>query len=103
MRRKGRLQTITKFEGCLTVHLPHEIKCKVVRTVRMVPQGTIRTVRTNFHLVQKTIRCNSTSNAPDGWAYVPETYLAKNTSIKLPCCIKFVFHIISRVLFLVNL
>jgi len=29
------------------------------------------------------------------WAYVPETYRAKNTSIKLPCCIKLVFHFIS--------
>jgi hypothetical protein len=29
------------------------------------------------------------------WAYVPETYRAKNTSIKLPCCIKLAFQIIS--------
>jgi len=26
------------------------------------------------------------------WAYVPETCRAKNTSIKLPCCIKLAFH-----------
>jgi len=29
------------------------------------------------------------------WAYVPETYRAKNTSIKLPSCIKLAFHFIS--------
>ena len=29
------------------------------------------------------------------WAYVPETCRAKNISIKLPCCIKLAFHIIS--------
>jgi len=45
--------------------------------------------------VQKTICCNSTSNAPDEWAYVPETCRGKNTSIKLPSCIKLVFHFIS--------
>jgi len=45
--------------------------------------------------VQKTIRCNSTSNAPDdGRTYAPETWRAKNISIKLPRCIKLAFHII---------
>ena len=29
------------------------------------------------------------------WAYVPETRWAKNTLIKLPCCIKLAFQIIS--------
>jgi len=29
------------------------------------------------------------------WAYVPETCRAKNTSIKLPSCIKLAFHFIS--------
>ena len=29
------------------------------------------------------------------WAYAPETCRTKNTSIKLPCCIKLAFHIIS--------
>ena len=29
------------------------------------------------------------------WAYVPETCRAKNTSIKLPCCIQLAFQIIS--------
>ena len=33
--------------------------------------------------------------APSAWAYVPETCRAKNTSIKLPSCIKLEFHIIS--------
>ena len=46
--------------------------------------------------VQKTTCCNSTSNAPDdGRTYVPETCRAKDTSIKLPCCIKLAFQIIS--------
>jgi len=42
--------------------------------------------------VQKTIRCNSTSSAPDD---VPETCRAKNTSIKLHSCIKLAFHFFS--------
>ena len=45
--------------------------------------------------VQKTIRCNSTSNAPDDGRMYPETCGAKNTLIKLPCCIKLAFQIIS--------
>ena len=50
--------------------------------------------------VQKTICCNSTSNAPDD---VPETCRAKNTLIKLPCCIKLVFQVISTsILYLVD-
>ena len=44
--------------------------------------------------VQKTICCNSTSDAPDDGRYVPETCRAKNTSIKLLCCIKLAFQII---------
>ena len=50
---------------------------------------------TSKNSVQKTICCNSTSNAPDDVRYVPETCRAKNISIKLPCCIKLAFHIIS--------
>ena len=42
-----------------------------------------------------TTCCNSTSNAPDDGKYVPETCRAKDTSIKLPCCITFAFHFIS--------
>ena len=38
--------------------------------------------------VQKTICCNSTSNAPDDERMYPKTCRAKNTLIKLPCCIK---------------
>ena len=45
--------------------------------------------------VQKTICCNSTSNAPDDGRMYPETCRAKNTSIKLHCCIKLAFQIIS--------
>ena len=30
------------------------------------------------------------------WAYIPETCRAKNTLIKLPCCIKLAFQVISR-------
>ena len=67
--------------------------------------GTIRTIHTNYAAApkttihpqtQKTIRCNSTSNAPDDGRMYPETRRAENTSIKLPCCIKLAFHIISR-------
>ena len=46
--------------------------------------------------VQKTICCNSTSNAPDEGCMRPKTCRAKNTSIKLPSCIKLAFHFISR-------
>jgi hypothetical protein len=42
--------------------------------------------------VQKTVCCNSTSNAPDD---VPETCRAKKTSIKIPSCMKLAFHFIS--------
>ena len=41
------------------------------------------------HMLQLNIQCSW------WWAYVPETCRAKNTSIKLPCCIKLTFHIIS--------
>ena len=46
--------------------------------------------------VQKTICCNSTSNAPDDGRLYPKKRRAKNKSIKLPCCIKLAFHFISR-------
>jgi len=45
--------------------------------------------------VQKTICCNSTSNAPDDGRIYPKRCRAKNTSIKLLSCIKFAFHFIS--------
>ena len=44
--------------------------------------------------VQKTIFCHSTPNAPDD-GRISETCRAKNTSIKLPCCIKLAFQILS--------
>ena len=46
--------------------------------------------------VHKTICCNRTCNGPDDGRYVPETCRAKNTSIKLPSCIKLAFHFISK-------
>ena len=46
--------------------------------------------------VQKTICCNSTSNAPDYGRMPPKhVELNKNTPIKLPRCIKLAFHFIS--------
>jgi len=47
--------------------------------------------------VQKTIRCNSTPNASDDGRMYPKTSRAKNTSIKLPCCTKLIFHIITSI------
>jgi len=41
------------------------------------------------HTLQLNIQCSW------WWAYVPETCRAKNTSIKLPYCIKLAFHFIS--------
>ena len=41
------------------------------------------------HMLQLNIQCSW------WWAYVPETCRAKNTSIKLPSCIKLAFHLIS--------
>ena len=42
------------------------------------------------HMLQLNIQCSW------WWAYVPETFRAKNTLIKSPCCIKLAFQIISR-------
>jgi hypothetical protein len=44
---------------------------------------------------QKTICCNSTSNASDDGRMYPKKCRAKNTSIKLPSCIKLAFQVIS--------
>jgi len=49
----------------------------------------------SFFTVQKTICCNSTSNAPDD-GVLPETCRAKNTLVKLRCCIKLAFQVISK-------
>ena len=46
--------------------------------------------------VQKTICCNSTSNAPDDARMYPKHVELKNTSTKLPCCIKLAFQIILK-------
>ena len=63
--------------------------CKVRTTYAVAPKTTIHPQ------TWKTIRYNSTSNAPDDGRMCPETCRAENTSIKLPCCIKLAFHIIS--------
>ena len=50
--------------------------------------------------VQKTICCNSTSNAHDDGRMYPK-HVAKITLIKLPCCIKLAFQIISSCIYLI--
>ena len=65
------------------VHHPHRTRN---------PRSSSQDHHPSKNSVQKTICYNSTSNAP---AYVPEICRAKNISIKLPCCIKLAFHIIS--------
>jgi len=57
--------------------------------------GADGAVHPSKNSVQKTICFNSTSNAPDDGEYVPETCRAKNISIKLTCCIKLAFRVIS--------
>ena len=44
------------------------------------------------HMMQLNLQCAW------WWAYVPETCRAKNSLIKLPCCIKLAFQVISRVI-----
>ena len=46
--------------------------------------------------LEKTICCNSTSNAPDDGRMYLKTCRAKNTLIKLPCCVKLASQIISQ-------
>jgi len=58
--------------------------------------GADGAVHPSKNSVQKIIRCNSTL-----WAYVPETFRAKNTSVKIPSCIKLAFHFISPKLILI--
>jgi len=88
------------------------VEFEVVCTVRMVPCSTIRTVYTTYAAAFETTthpktRCRKSYAATQhlmllmmGVCTVPETCRAKNTSIKLPCCIKLAFHIISRSTFL---
>ena len=45
--------------------------------------------------VQKTICCNTNANAPDDGRMYPKHFWAKNSLIKLGCCIKLAFQIIS--------
>ena len=47
--------------------------------------------------VRKTICCNSTSSAPDDGRMYPKHVELRIHLIKLPCCIKFAFQVISRV------
>jgi len=68
--------------------------------------GTIRTIHTTHAAALKITthpktRCRKPYAATQHlmllmWAYIPETCRAKNTSIKLPSCIKLAFHFISR-------
>ena len=58
-------------------------------TQRISRPPPIQKLDAENHMLQLNIWCSW------WWAYVPETCRAKNTSIKLPCCIKLPFHIIS--------
>ena len=49
--------------------------------------------------LEKTMCCNSTSNAPDDGRMYLKICRAKNISIKLPCCIKLAFQIITLIKF----
>jgi len=71
-------------DGASAVHRPHDLR-----------SGS-QDHHSPKNSVQKTICCNSTSNAPDDGAHVPETCGAKNTSIKSPSCIKLTFLFISQ-------
>jgi len=73
-------------DGAAALHHPHR-----THDLRSSSQDH----RPSTNSVQKTIRCNSTSNAPDdGRMYLKHVEL-KNTSIKLLYCIKLAFHIIT--------
>jgi len=56
---------------------------------RLSRQPPIKKLGAEFHILQLNILCSW------WWAYVPETYRTKNTSIKSPSCIKLAFHFIS--------
>jgi len=72
------------------VHTP------IIRSIRcwVAAYGFLHRVFGWVVVLQKTICCNSASNAPDD-GRVPETCQAKNSSIKLPSCIRLAFHFIS--------
>ena len=66
-----------------------------IRTVHTTYAAVLKTTthpktRCRNHMLQLNIHCSW------WWAYVPETCRAKNTLIKLPCCIKLAFQVISR-------
>jgi len=54
----------------------------------------------SINSVQKTVCCNSTSNAPDDGRMYPKHVELRKKSIKLSSCIKLEFHFISLKLFL---
>ena len=74
------------------------LRCRWCRAARHHPhrKHDLRSGSQDHHpsknSVQKTICCNSTSNAPDDGRMYPKS---KNTSVKLPSCIKLAFHFIS--------
>ena len=58
-------------------------------TQRLSRPPPIQKLSAENHMLQLYIWCSW------WWAYVPKTCRAKNTLIKLPCCIKLAFQIIS--------
>ena len=123
----GKNRKMSSLDGCLTVHLPHEI----IWNANLTQQGNFITVflarhisGTYAHHQEHWIFSRMASSAPYTrptqrlsrpppiqklgaenhmlqlniqcswwWAYVPETCRAKNTVIKLPCCIKLAFQL----------
>ena len=111
------IKWIKIFGVCLTVHLPHEITW----IANLMQQGNFIDVflagvsRHNLHrthdlcsgsqdhhpskkklgaenhMLQLNIQCSW------WWPFVPETCRAKNTLIKLLCCLKLAFQVISRI------
>ena len=58
-------------------------------TQRLSRTSSIQKLGAENHMLQLNVWCSW------WWAYVPKTCRAKNTSIKIPCCIKLAFQIIS--------
>jgi len=63
------------------------------------PRSGFQDHHTSTNSVQKTICCNSTSNAPDDGRMYPKHVELRIHQQKLPCCIKLVFHIIWQGMF----
>ena len=61
-------------------------------TQRLSRPPPIQKLGAENHMPQLNVWCSW------WWAYVPETCRAKNTLIKLPCCIKLAFQIIPLIL-----